>query len=147
PQYTNAKIVLVGDTSVGKSGLSLVLSGQEYEPTGSTHGRKVWMMESKEAVLRDGRKELREALLWDLAGQPGYRIIHQLHLDEVAVALVVFDARSETDPLSGVRHWERALRLAHTRGGSRSVPMKKFLVSARTDRGAVSVSKARIKAF
>src|SRR5262249_33219106 len=52
-----------------------------------------------------------------------------------------------TDPLSGVRHWERALRSAHTRGGSRSVPMKKFLVSARTDRGAVSVSKARIEAF
>jgi len=25
--------------------------------------------------------------------------------------VVVFDARSEIDPLAGVRHWERALRL------------------------------------
>ena len=53
-----------------------------------------------------------ETLLWDLAGQPGYRLIHQLHLNEVAIALIVFDARSETDPFASVRHWERALRQA-----------------------------------
>lgn len=47
--------------------------------------------------------ETRETLLWDLAGQPGYRLVHQLHLGEVAVALVLFDARSETEPLSIVR--------------------------------------------
>ncbi|HTD82928.1 MAG TPA: adenylate/guanylate cyclase domain-containing protein [Gemmatimonadaceae bacterium] len=145
--YVNAKVVLVGDTGVGKSGLSLVLNGQPFEATDSTPGRHVWTFDSEETSIGPNRRQTRETLLWDLAGQPGYRIIHQLHLNEVAVALVVFDARSETDPLSGVRHWERALRLAHTRGGSRSVPMKKFLVSARTDRGAVSVSKARIKAF
>lgn len=145
--YVNAKVVLVGDTGVGKSGLSLVLNGEPFAPTDSTPGRHVWTFDSEEASIGPSRKQTRETLLWDLAGQPGYRIIHQLHLNEIAVALVVFDARSETDPLAGVRHWERALRLAHTRGGSRSVPMKRFLVSARTDRGAVSVSKERIKAF
>jgi len=58
----------------------------------------------------------------------------------------VFDARSETDPLAGVRHWERALRLAQQRQGS-PVPMKKLLVSARNDRGTVSVSKERLEAL
>jgi class 3 adenylate cyclase len=82
-----------------------------------------------------------------LAGQPGYRVIHQLHLNEVAVALVVFDARSETDPLAGVRHWERALRLARQRQGAACVPMKKFLVSARNDRGGVSIGEERLKAL
>ena len=96
-RYTNAKVVLVGDTSVGKSGLGLVLSGQEYVPTDSTHGRNVWTFDSQEAALPDAREETRETLLWDLAGQPGYRMIHQLHLNGVAVALVVFDARSETE--------------------------------------------------
>ena len=91
-------------------------------------------------------KQTRETLLWDLAGQPGYRVIHQLHLKEVAVALVVFDARSETDPLAGVRHWDRALRLAQQRQGSSCVPMKKFLVSARNDRGGVSVGEERLRA-
>src|SRR5262249_40707102 len=87
----------------------------------------------------------RETLLWDLAGQPGYRVIHQLHLNEVAVALVVFDARSETDPLAGVRHWGRALRLAQQRQGAACVPMKKCLVSARNDRGGVSIGEERLK--
>jgi class 3 adenylate cyclase len=67
-----------------------------------------------------------------------------LHLREVAVALVVFDARSETDPLAGVVHWERALRTAHQRQGDEAVPLTKFLVSARADRGGVPVSKERL---
>jgi WD40 repeat protein len=145
--YVNAKVVLLGDTGVGKSGLSLVLNGEPFEPTDSTPGRKVWTFQSKEVELSDRRKQTRETLLWDLAGQPGYRVIHQLHLNEVAVALVVFDAHSETDPLAGVRHWERALRLAKERQGSSSIPMKKILVSARNDRGTVSVSKERLEAL
>ena len=143
--YVNAKVVLVGDTGVGKSGLSLVLNGELFEATESTPGRHVWTFDLREVVVDNNRKQTRETLLWDLAGQPGYRVIHQLHLNEVSVALVVFDARSETDPLAGVRHWERALRLAHQRQGSQSVPMKKILVSARSDRGTVSVSKDRLE--
>src|SRR5207248_10634078 len=116
-----------------------------FESTASTPGRRVWTFGSQEVPVGTNIKQTRETLLWDLAGQPGYRVIHQLHLKEVAVALVVFDARSETDPLAGVRHWERALRLAHQRGGAQAVPMKKFLVSARADRGGVSVSGERIQ--
>jgi WD40 repeat protein len=40
-RYVNAKVVLLGDTGVGKSGLGLVLSGQVYRATDSTHGRNV----------------------------------------------------------------------------------------------------------
>ena len=142
--YVNAKVVLLGDTGVGKSGLSLVLNGEPFVATDSTPGRKVWTLQTQEVELAGGIKQTRETLLWDLAGQPGYRVIHQLHLNEVAVAVVVFDARSETDPLAGVRHWERALRLAQQRQGAACVPMKKFLVSARADRGTVSVSNERL---
>ena len=124
-----------------------MLNGEPFEATDSTPGRKVWTFQSQEVELNNNLKQTRETLLWDLAGQPGYRVIHQLHLNEVAVALVVFDARSETDPLAGVRHWERALRLAQQRQGSSCVPMKKFLVSARADRGTVSVSKERLDAL
>ncbi len=143
--YVNAKVVLVGDTGVGKSGLSIVLNGQPYKETDSTAGRHVWTFDSQEVKVGNDITQTRETLLWDLAGQPGYRVIHQLHLSEVAVALVVFDSRSETDPLAGVRHWERALRLAQQRQGMSGVPMKKFLVSARNDRGGVSIGEERIK--
>src|SRR5207247_1130727 len=127
--------------------LSLVLNGKPFAATDSTPGRRVWTFQSKKVKLNNNIQQTRETLLWDLAGQPGYRVIHQLHLNEIAVALVVFDARSETDPLSGVRHWERALRLARQRQAASCVPMKKFLVSARNDRGGVSVSEERLQAL
>ena len=142
--YTNAKIVLVGDSGVGKSGLGLVLSKQIFEPTESTHGRRVWMFEKQEAQV-EGRSDVREALLWDLAGQPGYRIVHQLHLNEVSVALVVFDAQSEKDTFAGVKHWERAIRQAQRTEGNANFPCKKFLVAARVDRGGISISSERVK--
>lgn len=144
--YRNAKVVLVGDSGVGKTGLGLALTGEKWKATESTHGRHVWAFESGEMVLPDGRREMREVLLWDLAGQPGYRLIHQLHLKEVAVALVVFDARSETEPFAGVRHWDRALRLAQKVEAAAAVPLKKYLVAARTDRGGIPVSRERIEA-
>lgn len=145
--YVNAKVVLVGDTGVGKTGLSLVLNNQPFGDPGSTPGRRVWTFDSQEVKVGANIMQTRETLLWDLAGQPGYRVIHQLHLHEVAVALVVFDARSETDPLAGVRHWERALRLAQQRQGTSGVPMSKFLVSARNDRGGVSIGEERLEAI
>jgi small GTP-binding protein len=141
--YTNAKVVLVGDTGVGKSGLGLVLSGRPFVPTESTHGRHVWTLERAEIDIANGRTETRETLLWDLAGQPGYRLIHQLYLREVSVALVLFDARSETNPFAGVHHWYRALEQAQ-RYGQQSVALIKFLVASRADRGGISVSRTRV---
>jgi hypothetical protein len=139
--YVNAKVVLVGDTGVGKTGLSLVLSGRPFQATDSTAGRQVLALDSTEDELPGERRRTRETLLWDLAGQPGYRVVHQLHLSEVAVALVLFDARSETDPLAGVVHWDRALRAAHQRQGDEAVPLSKLLVSARSDRGGAPVRR------
>ena len=97
--YKNAKVVLVGDSGVGKSGLALRMATGKFEATESTHGRHVWLFDSCEVPLEGGRKQARETLLWDLAGQPGYRLVHQLNIDDAAVALVLVDARSETDPL------------------------------------------------
>ncbi|MBD2358865.1 TIR domain-containing protein [Tolypothrix sp. FACHB-123] len=141
--YVNAKVVLVGDSGVGKSGLGLVLSGEYFRPTESTHGRRVWTFD-QQGIVEDSQAETRETMLWDLAGQPGYRLIHQLHLNEVAVALIVFDTRSETDPFAGVRHWDRALTQAQRLQSSSTSSLKKFLVAARADRGGIGISPKRI---
>jgi WD40 repeat protein len=37
-QYTNAKVLLVGESGVGKTGLSKVLAGEKWEPSDSTVG-------------------------------------------------------------------------------------------------------------
>ncbi len=123
----------------------LTLTGQPFVATESTHGRRVWTFDSQKSGSHE--EEIREIFLWDLAGQPGYRIIHQLHLNEVAVALIVFDTHSETDPFAGVQHWDRAIRLAQRIQGNNVPPLKKFLVAARTDRGGKGVSDSRIEAL
>jgi GTPase SAR1 family protein len=146
-QYSNAKVVIVGDQGVGKSGLSLVLSGKEFKPTLSTHGRQVSLFERREVESSAGRSELRESFLWDLAGQSDYRLTHQLHLAEVALALVVFDAQNESAIFSGVRYWVSALRQARQLAGNMAPRLKILLVSSRVDRGGIPVSRARINAF
>ena len=151
-QYSNAKVVLMGESGVGKTGLFLVLSGHPFKATESTHGRHVHILESQEVSVNEhGQqdpagllREHREILLWDLAGQPSYRIIHQLHLNEVAVALIVCDGRNESDPFAGVRYWDRALHQAQSLRGQAPLPLKKYLVIARVDRGGIGVSKERI---
>jgi len=149
--YRNAKIALVGDTGVGKTGLGLVLSSQEWHPTESTHGRHVWTIDKGEIKVEQKHIEggasvspmfeEREILLWDLAGQPGYRLIHRLHLHDVAVAAILFDARSETDPFAGVDYWARAVDQATDQIGFKAV---KILIIARSDRGGLSVSQERL---
>jgi GTPase SAR1 family protein len=137
--YANAKVLMLGDSGVGKSGLAMVLARQEFEPTESTHGRQIWPLSAAEE--QDSSGDIRDVLIWDLAGQPGYRIVHQLHLEGAALALILFDAKSETAPLAGVQHWARAVRHAHpvTAGG-----LTTFLVAARADRGGINVSDQRI---
>jgi GTPase SAR1 family protein len=138
--YANAKVLLLGDSGVGKSGLAMVLAGEEFRPTESSHGRRIWRLPATEEA--DSSRDNREVLLWDLAGQPGYRIVHQLHLEGSALALILFDAKSETAPLAGVQHWARAVHHAHpaTAGG-----LTTFLVAARADRGGINVSDQRIQ--
>lgn len=145
--YTNAKVVLIGDTGVGKSGLALVLTNQSFQPTDSTHARRILTMDTSKSELPNGRVETRELLLWDLAGQPGYRLVHQLNLQEVAVAILVFDARSEGDPLSSVNHWNKALKQAQAANTGWGIPLKKILVAARTDRGGVGIPRKRLDAI
>jgi GTPase SAR1 family protein len=140
--YANAKVLLLGDSGVGKSGLALVLAGEPFRPTESTHARHIWRMPAAE--LEDQSREQREILLWDLAGQPGYRLVHQLHLANGTAALILFDSRSETNPLAGIGHWARALQHAQSAGGRQSDLLPTFLVAARTDRGVIGVSGERI---
>ncbi len=148
-QYSNAKVVLAGDSGVGKTGLFRVLLGQPFGGTESTHGRSVAILSRKEVPVKTPRddgerlRERREILLWDLAGQPGYRVIHQLRLDEVTLGLIVFDGRNETDPFASVYYWDRALRQAHD-VSRQPLPLKKLLVAARVDRGGIPLNEERI---
>lgn len=141
--YTNAKVVLLGNSGVGKSGLALRLTNRDFAATISSHGRKVYPFD-QQTVVEGSQRLTRETYLWDLAGQPGYRLVHQLYLNETAVAVVVFDAQSEIDPFAGVRYWDRALKQAQRIKSNKTLKMRKILAAARVDRGTIQASDARI---
>jgi small GTP-binding protein len=141
-QYTNAKVVLVGDTGVGKSGLAERLVHKRFAPTRSSHARRAFVLESNVVKETNGVSLHQETMLWDLAGQPAYRSVHQLSMDDAALACVLFDCRSETNPFEGAAYWSQVLDQA--RANSK---IKKLLVASRTDVGGLPAGRQRIDRF
>jgi small GTP-binding protein len=140
-RYVNAKVVLVGESGVGKSGLAHRLIDDRFVQTHSTHGMQVWRLD---LPLEPAAGLECEALLWDLAGQEDYRLIHQLFLDETALALLLFDPQ-EHDPFAEVGAWLKVLRNTVSTDHARQVAQ--ILVAARIDRGNVKVSQKKIDRF
>ena len=138
-RYTTAKIVLVGDSGVGKTGLGWRLAHGGFKEHSSTHGQQFWILNALSTVRNDGTEC--EAILWDLAGQPDYRIVHALFLDDADLALVLFNPTARQEPLSGVEYWVRALR------GSSGARCGTILVGARIDRGDATLTTDELEAF
>ena len=92
--------MLVGDHSVGKSALGYRLIHGEFKEQASTHGQQFWVFPALGNRRADGTEC--EAILWDFAGQPDYRLVHALFVDDADLALVLFDATDLRDPLHGV---------------------------------------------
>jgi WD40 repeat protein len=135
--YMNAKVVLLGDSGVGKSGLALRLWHDKWEKTESSHG-----MEIQRLVLPQEDADpdvVREVWLWDLAGQPDYRLTHQLFMEQTSVALLVFDPQ-DPNVFDTVGYWQNALRKV-VRGGE----VKGVLVAARCDRPGLRLTMEEIE--
>ncbi len=145
-RYTNAKVLLVGESGVGKSGLALRLTEDRFEPTISTDGAAVtrvtdeWATQLRLPHNTSTHDLEREIWLWDFAGQSDYRLIHQLFLDETSLAVLVFNPQAD-NPFEGLGQWDRDLQRAARR------PFKKLLVAGRCDRGALMVSREGIERF
>jgi small GTP-binding protein len=139
--YTSAKVVLVGDSGVGKTGLGWRLAHGEFKEHSSTHGQQFWLLKQLCKQRRDGAQC--EAVLWDLAGQDDYRLIHALFLDDADLALVLFDPTRNDDPLSGVEFWLKQLKVEPSPpSGTPSM-----LIAARSDRGTPRLTQEELQAF
>jgi len=148
--YANAKVVLVGEEGAGKTCLARALMDKPFVPTEPTRGRNIETFRQQEVALENGRRETREILLWDLAGDPAYRLIHQLHLNEMAVALIVFDASGDADSIRTVQLWVRALRQAQqmdAQNGGELSALRIFLVAAKCDLTAPAIARAKMDAL
>jgi len=142
--YTSAKIVLVGDSGVGKTGLGWRLAHGEFVEHASTHGQQFWLLDDLGTFRADGAEC--EAVLWDLAGQPDYRLIHALFLDDADLALVLFDPTRDEDPLHGVEYWLRQLGIGIS-GAEDAKNHSAILVAARADRGTPRLTADDVEGF
>jgi small GTP-binding protein len=136
-QYTNAKVLLVGESGAGKTGLSKRLALNDWQPSDSTVG--AWATQWKLPVSAGNDVE-REIWLWDFGGQADQRLIHQLYMDETALAVLVFDGQKE-DLFETLGQWDRDLIRASRQAFS------KLLVAGRIDAGGLRVSRTQIDAF
>ncbi|MEO1466054.1 MAG: GTP-binding protein, partial [Cyanobacteria bacterium J06633_1] len=138
-RYTTAKIVLVGDSGVGKTGLGWRLAHNDFKEHASTHGQQFWVINDLCKTRDDGTEC--EAVLWDLAGQPDYRLVHSLFLDAVDTALVLFDPTNRQEPLSGVDFWLNQLNQKE------QALCNSILVGARIDRGISTLTNEELQAY
>ena len=136
--HTTGKIVLVGDHSVGKSALGWRMIHGQFKEQASTHGQQFWVFPALGKRREDGTDC--EAILWDFAGQPDYRLVHALFVDDADLALVLFDASDLRDPLHGVGFWLKQLKTGRSR-----CPI--ILVAAQTDRGSCTLTPEELDAF
>lgn len=137
--YTTARVALVGDSGVGKTGLGWRIATGEFREHPSTHGQQFWHIDSLANARSDGA--LCQVVLWDLAGQPDYRIVHSLFLEDIDLALLVFDPTHPRDPLAAVQYWLSQLSSVEHRSPS------SILVAARSDRGAPTLTSEQLDDF
>lgn len=139
--YVNAKVLVVGDTSAGKTGLAHRLATGTWRPSdGSTVGAWSTQCSLPQHAGGSDANLLREVWLWDFGGQADQRLVHQLFMDKAALILLLFDAGKE-DVLQGLREWASALERSPS---AKSAP--RFLVAARTDAG-FQASRAKVIEF
>ena len=140
-RYVNAKVVLLGEGSVGKTSLAYRLIEDRYVVKDRTHGMNVWPLEL--LLPLDATLE-REALLWDLAGQEDYRLIHRLFLDETALALLLINPQKD-DPFAEAGDWLKALDTARNHETKRRA--ERLLIFSQVDVGGMKISDAKIERF
>jgi len=137
-RYTNAKVLLVGDSGVGKTGLTYRLAEGRFKDSVSSDA--VWATQLKLPHASASDLIEREIWLWDFAGQADYRLIHQLYMDETALAVLVFNPQSE-NPFEGLIQWDGDIQRAARR------TFRKLLVAGRCDRGGLMISRKSIELF
>ncbi len=141
-RYVNAKVVLIGEGTVGKTSLAFRLIEDKYVVRDRTHGMNVWRLDlplSPDVTLE------REALLWDLAGQEDYRLIHQLFLDETALALLLVNPQKD-DPFAEAGDWLKALKTAAGNHDAKREAVR-LLVFSQIDVGGMKLGSAKIDRF
>jgi small GTP-binding protein len=102
--YTNLKVVVLGDSAVGKTSLALrFVTGTFKLDTDSTVGASFITK-----TMTVGHQKLKFNI-WDTAGQERYRAIVRMYYKEVNAALLVYDITKQ-DSFTNLARWHSELK-------------------------------------
>ncbi|MGJ0486771.1 MAG: TIR domain-containing protein [Methylomicrobium sp.] len=136
-RITSAKIVLLGESQVGKSALALRLAEDRYEDQATTHGMRIWKLSPEKLdpnTAKTPEGENREVVLWDLGGQEEYRLIHQLFIHDTELALMLLDPTRGYSAFDDVREWNARLESQR-----KTISTTKLLVGSKLDDGGANI--------
>jgi len=143
--YTSAKVVLVGESNVGKSFLAHRITTGSPPEEGTikpTHGMKFWLLAPEQLCLtaKPPQGQRREVVLWDMGGQEEYRLIHQLFLHDTAVALVLLNPTRGAPAFKEVETWNKYLEKQLS--GRAAI---KLLVGAKVDQPTATIDRQALE--
>jgi Ras-related protein Rab-1A len=99
------KLILLGDTTVGKTSIANRLHNKQFTPVDTTVG-------SEFSTLKlDGY----HYMIWDTAGQERYRSLTDLYFKDAHIVLLVFDV-SDLKSLAVVEHYKELIDRTLTKG-------------------------------
>ena len=137
----NAKVVLVGESNVGKSCLARRLVEDTYAEQPTTHGMQIWRLPAEKVGIDvDANDAGYDIVLWDLGGQHEYRLVHQLFLHDTTVALFLVDPTRGSAALEEVEAWNASLERQ-----LRERTATKILVGTKLDESSDLVNTAEIR--
>lgn len=120
------KVVILGDTSVGKTSLvNRFLKTEFNEHTANTIGAAFITVDHSSNVDPNKRVRLE---IWDTAGQERYRSLTPMYYRNAKAALVCFDL-SNIDTFEKAQYWLEQLSL-----NSSSEDIKKYIVGTKLDK-------------
>ncbi|HRI67722.1 MAG TPA: metallophosphoesterase [Polyangium sp.] len=126
-----AKVVLLGEGGAGKSCLALRLAEDRYLEQPPTHAMRFWKISADRIASNrvDKLKQRRELVVWDLAGQDEYRLVHPLFLTDTQLAILAFEPRRGSAAESEVAAWNDHL----LDDDDRAKPPGRILVGTKVD--------------
>ena len=143
-KYTSAKVVLMGESNVGKSCLAMRLTENRYpsdKEQETTHGMRFWQMEAEKLhpSANPPKGEKRDIVFWDMGGQHEYRLIHQMFLHDMALAIILIDPTRGYSAMAEAREWYMRLRKYL---GNREI--ETLLVGTKQDQESPLINKTAI---
>jgi small GTP-binding protein len=104
-QFLEAKIVLLGDTGVGKTSLALRFTQDVFQPRINPTIGASFLMKNME--VDDQKLKIQ---IWDTAGQERFRSLAPMYYRGASAAIVVYDICSPQS-FSKVKEWVNELKL------------------------------------